>query len=97
MNHKELQVELARRLGITQKAVVPLLEATASAVVDSLQENTSLSLSGLGILEVRKKQNRVLVNPVSKQKMVIPPKLSLTFKVSSAFKNKLKNLPARGK
>ena len=97
MNHKELQVELARRLGITQKAVAPLLEATASAVVDSLQENTSLSLSGLGILEVRKKQNRVLVNPVSKQKMVIPPKLSLTFKVSSAFKNKLKNLPARGK
>ncbi len=97
MNHKELQVELARRLGITQKAVAPLLEATASVVVDTLQENTSLSLSGLGVLEVRKKQDRVLVNPVSKQKMVIPPKLALTFKVSSSFKNKLKNLPARGK
>lgn len=97
MNNKELVAELARRLGKTQKEIGSLLAIATDAMVGAINEETLLSIQGFGSFEVRKKQDRILINPVTKQKMVIPPKLSLTFKVGTTYKNKLKNLPSSGK
>lgn len=97
MNSKELVAELSRRLGKTQKEMGVLLQATADSVVGALQESTTIAMQGFGSLEVRKKQDRILINPTTKQKMVVPPKLSLIFKVGTTYKQKLKNLTTRGK
>lgn len=97
MNNKELVAELARRLGKTQKEIGSLLDVATDAMVGAMNEETLLSIQGFGSFEVRKKQDRILINPVTKQKMVIPPKLSLTFKVGTTYKNKLKNLSTSGK
>lgn len=97
MNSKELVAELSRRLGKTQKEMGVLLQVTADSVVGALQESTTIAMQGFGSLEVRKKQNRILINPTTKQKMVVPPKLSLIFKVGTTYKQKLKNLTTRGK
>ena len=97
MNNKELVAELARRLGKTQKEIGSLLAIATDAMVGAINEETLLSIQGFGSFEVRKKQDRILINPVTKQKMVIPPKLSLTFKVGTTYKNKLKNLSTSGK
>lgn len=97
MNSKELVAELSRRLGKTQKEMGVLLQVTADSVVGALQESTTIAMQGFGSLEVRKKQDRVLINPTTKQKMVVPPKLSLIFKVGTTYKQKLKNLTTRGK
>ena len=66
-------------------------------MVGALQESTTIAMQGFGSLEVRKKQDRILINPTTKQKMVVPPKLSLIFKVGTTYKQKLKNLTTRGK
>lgn len=97
MNSKELVAELSRRLGKTQKEMGVLLQVTADSVVGALQESTTIAMQGFGSLEVRKKQDRILINPTTKQKMVVPPKLSLIFKVGTTYKQKLKNLITRGK
>lgn len=97
MNNKELVAELARRLGKTQKEIGSLLDVATDAMVGAMNEETLLSIQGFGSFEVRKKQDRILINPITKQKMVIPPKLSLTFKVGTTYKNKLKNLSTSGK
>lgn len=97
MNSKELVEELSRRLGKTQKEMGVLLQVTADSVVGALQESTTIAMQGFGSLEVRKKQDRILINPTTKQKMVVPPKLSLIFKVGTTYKQKLKNLTTRGK
>lgn len=97
MNSKELVAELSRRLGKTQKEMGVLLQVTADSVVGALQERTTIAMQGFGSLEVRKKQDRILINPTTKQKMVVPPKLSLIFKVGTTYKQKLKNLTTRGK
>lgn len=97
MNSKELVAELSRRLGKTQKEMGVLLQITADSVVGALQESTTIAMQGFGSLEVRKKQDRILINPTTKQKMVVPPKLSLIFKVGTTYKQKLKNLTTRGK
>ena len=97
MNSQELVAELSRRLGKTQKEMGVLLQVTADSVVGALQESTTIAMQGFGSLEVRKKQDRILINPTTKQKMVVPPKLSLIFKVGTTYKQKLKNLTTRGK
>jgi len=97
VNNKELVAELARRMGKTQKEIGSLLAIATDAMVGAMNEETLLSIQGFGSFEVRKKQDRILINPVTKQKMVIPPKLSLTFKVGTTYKNKLKNLSTSGK
>jgi DNA-binding protein HU-beta len=97
VNNKELVAELARRLGKTQKEIGSLLAIATDAMVGAMNEETLLSIQGFGSFEVRKKQDRILINPVTKQRMVIPPKLSLTFKVGTTYKNKLKNLSTSGK
>ncbi|MED9995902.1 MAG: HU family DNA-binding protein [Paludibacteraceae bacterium] len=97
MNNKELVTELSRRLGKTQKQVQAMLDITTEALVSTLQAETTVSVQGFGSFEVRKKLDRVLINPTTKQKMVVPPKLSLIFKMGSTYKNKLKNLTTRGK
>lgn len=97
MNNKELVTELSRRLGKNQKQVQAILDITTETLVGTLQEETTVLIQGFGSFEVRKKLDRVLINPTTKQKMVIPPKLSLIFKMGSTYKNKLKNLTTRGK
>ena len=42
-----------------------------------------------GTFEVKKKLERVVVNPVTKQKMLIPPKMVVTFKPSGSLKQKI--------
>ena len=97
MNNKELVTELSHRLGKTQKQVQAMLDITTEALVSTLQAETTVSVQGFGSFEVRKKLDRVLINPTTKQKMVVPPKLSLIFKMGYTYKNKLKNLTTRGK
>ena len=86
MNNKELIAKLSERLGITQKLASEMVDATASAIVSSVSEDRSLMLQGFGSFEVRKKNNRVITNPSTGYKMVVPPKLVLTFKPSETYK-----------
>ena len=54
------------------------------------QKGDSVSLSGFGVLEVKKKNERISVNPTTGIRMLVPPKLVLTYKPSSLLKEKLK-------
>lgn len=54
------------------------------------QEGNVISIQGFGTFEVKKKIERISVNPVTKQRMLIPPKLILTYKPSSSLKDKFK-------
>ena len=40
------------------------------------------------VWEVKKKLERVVVNPATKQRMLVPPKMSVSFKVAPVLKDK---------
>ncbi|MCQ2361107.1 MAG: HU family DNA-binding protein [Paludibacteraceae bacterium] len=86
MNNKGLIAELSKRLGVTQKQASDMLDASTAAIVDSMKEDTSLMLHGFGSFEVRKKSERVIINPSSGLQMNVPPKLTLVFKPSEKCK-----------
>ena len=47
-------------------------------------------LEGFGSFEVKKKAERISINPASKQRMLVPPKLVLSYRPSNTLKDKFK-------
>lgn len=90
MNNKELTSELAKRLGYTVKDTASLLQQTVEAMTQKLQDGCAVGMTGFGTLEVRKKMERIAVNPATGQRMLVPPKLVLTYKPASSLKEKFK-------
>ena len=85
MNNKEFIAELSRRLGYTVKDASSLMVA----LVDELEDENVIAIQNIGSFEVRKKQERVVVNPATQQRMLVPPKLVINFKPSASFKEKM--------
>lgn len=91
MNNKEFITDLASRTKLNSKEVASLVSATVSAIIGELLEENSILVPGFGTFEVKKKLERVLVNPNTKQRMLIPPKMTVNFKPNTSLKLKVKN------
>ncbi len=90
MNNKEYISSLASKLGIAASEAQKLTTALVEELADKLDEGNVLTIQGFGNFEVKKKLERVVVNPTTKQRMLVPPKLVLSFKPSNVLKDKLK-------
>ena len=90
MNNKEFTSELSRRLGYTLKDTSELVTSLLSDMTRQLEEGNMISIQGFGTFEVKKKAERISVNPTTKQRMLVPPKRVLTYKPSTLLKDKFK-------
>lgn len=92
MTNQELIAALAKRLGWTQRQTSEILEATISIINSNLEDSNSINIQGFGLFETKKKAERISVNPVSKQRFLVPPKISLAFRPGQTIKENLKKL-----
>lgn len=90
MNNKEFIAEISRALGYTLKDTTQLVSSVLSFMTQELQEGNSVAIPGFGTFEVKKKLERITINPVTQQRMLIPPKLVLTYKPSTILKDKFR-------
>lgn len=90
MNNKEFTSELAERLGYTIKDTSELINSLLSDMAQKLEEGNVITIQGFGSFEVKKKAERISINPVTKQRMLVPPKLVLSYRPSSTLKDKFK-------
>ena len=58
---------------------------------DHFQEDDSVLIPTFGTFEVKKKLERIMVNPSTGQRMLVPPKLVLNFKPNASWKERVKN------
>ena len=89
MNNKEFIAELSRRLGYTVKDTSSLMVALVAEMTEELEDENVIAIQSIGSFEVRKKQERVVVNPATQQRMLVPPKLVINFKPSTSFKERM--------
>ena len=96
MKNKELITELSVKLGWTSKEVTEMLAAFGvfrpSWNLCKLADNDAVYLQGFGLFEVKKKAERISVNPASGKRYLVPPKLVPVFKPGATLKSKLKEL-----
>ena len=90
MNNKEFTSELAERLGYTIKDTSELMSSLLSCMTQELEEGNVIAVQGFGSFEVKKKAERISINPASKQRMLVPPKLVLSYRTSNTLKDKFK-------
>ena len=90
MNNKELISELSRKLGYTNKDTSQLVSSVIGVMTQELQDGNNIAIQGFGTFEVKKKLERISINPATQQRMLIPPKLVLTYKPSVTLKEKFK-------
>ena len=90
MNNKEFISELSKRTGYNNKETSQLVSSLLSIMAQELQDGKSVVIQGFGSFDVKKKLERISVNPVTRQRMLIPPKLVLSYKPSITLKEKFK-------
>lgn len=90
MNTKDILSELKKRLELDEEKTNRLFDSTIQVIEKEILSNNIIALQGFGTFEVRKKEERISVNPTTKQRMLIPPKLTLAFKPSTVLKEKMK-------
>lgn len=92
MNSKELITDLSERLEWTPQEVAEMLSALSAVVSTALVDNDMVYLQGFGQFELKKKAERISVNPASGKRFLVPPKLVPVFKPGMTVKTKLKEL-----
>ena len=87
MNNKEFITELSRQLEYTQEHTQGCIRCVIDAMSMAFDNGESVSVAGFGSFEVKK---RIMVNPSTGQRMIVPPKLVLNFKPAASIKEELK-------
>ena len=90
MNNKEFINELARRNEMKAVDAQAWMNTLLGAMGDNFLEGNAVQLPNFGVFEVKKKLERIIINPSTGQRMLVPPKLTLTFKPTPQTKEKIK-------
>ena len=90
MTNKDFIADLAQRSGYSPEDVQRMVNDVVETMGDYFQEDNSVLIPSFGTFEVKKKLERVMVNPSTGQRMLVPPKLVLNFKPNQTWKDKLK-------
>jgi nucleoid DNA-binding protein len=69
-----------------------MVRTIIDAMSSEFENGEAVTVPGFGAFEIKKKLERVVINPGTQQKMLVPPKLVLNFRPVSGIKEKLKNL-----
>lgn len=68
-----------------------MVDTVVETMGDHFQEDDTVLVPNFGSFEVKKKLERVMVNPSTGQRMLVPPKLVLNFKPNAGWKERVKN------
>lgn len=92
MKNKDLLDEISKRTGLSVDQTTELAERLATLITNHLSLDESVSIQGFGTFEVKKRKERLSVNPTTGVKWLIPPKWVPAFKVGPTLKDKIKRL-----
>ncbi|MBQ0049181.1 MAG: HU family DNA-binding protein [Bacteroidales bacterium] len=90
MNNKEFVAELAKQTGRTPKETQTLITALVGELSAQLSDENMVSVQGFGNFEVRKKAEHIMVNPSTRQRMLVPPRIDIKFRPGTTLKESLK-------
>lgn len=90
MDTKTLIDRVAAQLEIPKEKAAEMLDAMTDIVGERCADLDSVAIPGFGSFEPKKKNERITVHPSTGRRMLIPPKISLSFRPSALLKQKVK-------
>lgn len=91
MNNKDFITELAEKTGYSAEETQRMVDIVVETMADRFQEGDVVLIPNFGSFEIKRKMERIMVNPSTGQRMLVPPKLVLNFRPNSNWKERVKN------
>ena len=83
---KNIAAEMAETQDLTKKKMNAIMEEIVSHLVKNLKKGNRVRLTGLGILQVRKRAARMGRNPATGETIKIPAKKKIAFRAAKELK-----------
>jgi nucleoid DNA-binding protein len=77
---KDLAKKIAEAVGINQLLALEIVQMTFDGITDTLVEEGRIELRNFGVFEVKRRKAREARNPRTSEKVMVPPRLVVTFK-----------------
>ena len=90
MNNKEYIAELSRRSGYSQESTQRMVRCVVEAMAQRFDAGENVVVPDFGTFELKNRMERIVVNPATGQRMMVPPKIVLGFKPAPSVKSKMK-------
>ncbi len=91
MDYKTFLDTLSQRVNAGKDETSEMVAALCEVLVDSALEKDTVTFPGFGSFEPRKREERIALHPSTGKRMLIPPKITLTFRPSTLLKQKVRN------
>lgn len=91
MDTKALLDIITEKTGIDTSTAESLLDSLVEVTGSECSDMNSIAIPGFGSFEPKKRQERVAVHPSTGRRMLVPPKITLSFRPSALLKQKVKN------
>ena len=89
---KEFIGLIANASGLSKKDAEHLLVTTNAIIRENLMASKAIQLQGLGALEIKEKNERVIVHPRTGERTTVPAKHQLVFRPVANMKDELKKI-----
>ncbi len=90
MNNKEYINELARRCGYSQENTQKLVRSVVEAIAQKFDAGEDVQVPDFGTFELKNRMERIVVQPSTGQRMLVPPKIVVSFRPAQSVKDKLR-------
>lgn len=92
MDSKTLIESVAAQTNISSADGKKIVEEFAALLSECGAELDSVAVPGFGVFESRKRLERINVHPSTGKRMLLPPKIVMSFKASALLKQKLNKI-----
>lgn len=89
MNTDDFISSLSEKTGRDADDTARLVSSLTDIIVGGMHDGKAVSLQGFGIFEVKKRPEKIVVNPTTGKRILYPPKLVIGFRPSSLLKEKI--------
>lgn len=87
MNKADLVDAVAASLGESKTAAAKAVDAVLSEIARGVRERERVTLAGFGAFERKVRAARRGVNPVTKERMLIEPSVTMAFRASQGLRD----------
>ncbi|MDE6649054.1 MAG: HU family DNA-binding protein [Muribaculaceae bacterium] len=91
MDHKTFIETLSQRVNAGKDETSEMVASLCEVLTDTALDGDSVTFPGFGSFEPRKREERIALHPSTGKRMLIPPKITLSFRPSSLLKQKVRN------
>lgn len=92
MNKTELITSLSEETTLPKKDIVKVLESLTRIVERTLKKGDKLQWSGFGTFAISVREERIGINPATKEKIKLPKSIVAKFKAGKNFKEAIRSI-----